>query len=140
MSNGRIKTASFGPSVIGVIIVFGAFAIVAWVLFRFAAPMQTNEDARAKKRSDAMAAVWQEAQEKLESPAKWIDKSKGTVQLPIETAMVLVENDYQVKPVAPSAVKVENPYPAGLGLGAPAPAAVTGSAATTGSSSAEVKK
>jgi hypothetical protein len=139
MANGRLKTASFGPSVVGVFILFCGFAVVAWVLFRFAAPAQTNEEKRAANRIAKAAAIAQEEQDKLESPAKWIDKTKGTVQLPIDLAMQLVANDYQVKPVQASAVKVEVPYPAGLGLGMPAPAAAA-SPAATGTASPEVKK
>ncbi|HEX4086899.1 MAG TPA: hypothetical protein VHY22_18435 [Chthoniobacteraceae bacterium] len=41
MANGRIKTASFGPGFIGVVLIFCAFAVVAWILFRFAAPTET---------------------------------------------------------------------------------------------------
>ena len=81
------------------ILLFCGFAAVAWVLFRFAAPTQTYEEKRAQTRRDKVAAINQEAQEKLYGPAKWIDKTKGTVQLPINMAMELVINDYQMKPV-----------------------------------------
>ena len=57
---------------------------------------------------------------KLYSPAQWIDKAKGTLQLPIDTAMDLVVNDYQSKPVQPSQVKVDDPYPYGLQMAAAA--------------------
>jgi hypothetical protein len=104
------------------ILLFCAFAVVAWILFRLAAPTETYEDKRAQTRREKVAAITADAQAKLYSPTKWIDKTKGTVQLPIDTAMDLVINDYQQKPVAPSQVKVETPYPLGLQLGAaPAP-------------------
>jgi len=114
MSNGRLKTASFGPGFLGVILLFCAFAAFAWVLFHFITPGETYEEKRADARRAKVAAINQEAQEKLYSPPKWIDKAKGSVQLPIDVAMELVVNDYQSKPVHPSAVKVENPYPYGL--------------------------
>jgi hypothetical protein len=137
MANGRIKTASFGPSFIGVILLFCAFAVVAWILFRFASPTQTYEEKRADERRAKVAAINTEAQAKLYGPPTWIDKTKGTVQLPIDVAMDLVVNDYQSKPLQASAVKVENPYPAGLqGAAAAAAPAVSGSAAPAVSGSA----
>ena len=75
MSNGRLKTASFGPSFIGVILLFCGFAIVAWVLFRAAAPTQTYEEKRAEGRREKAAAIVKEAQDKLYSPVKWVDQS-----------------------------------------------------------------
>jgi hypothetical protein len=57
--------------------------------------------------------------------------------LPIDVAMDLVVNDYQQKPVQPSQVKVEIPYPAGLQMAAATPAAASPAAA---SPSPEVKK
>jgi hypothetical protein len=126
MANGRIKTASFGTGFLFAILLFCAFAVVAWILFRFASPTQTYEDQRAQTRREKVAAINADAQAKLYSPVKWIDKTKGAVQLPIDAAMDLVINDYQQKPVAPSQVKVEAPYPVGLQLGA-APA-VSGTA------------
>jgi hypothetical protein len=131
MANGRLKTASLGTGFLAVVVLFCGFAIVAWLLFRFAAPTQTYEEKRAQARRDKVATINLEAQQKLYGPVKWIDKTKGTIQLPIDVAMELVVNDYKQKPVHPSAVKVENPYPAGLQLApaASAPAAPAASAA-----------
>ena len=114
MANERLKTASFGPAFFVVALLFCGFALVAWFLSRFVASMQTYEEKRAQARRDKVATINQEANEKLYGPPKWIDKAKGTVQLPIETAMDLVVNDYQRKTVHPSQVKVDNPYPYGL--------------------------
>jgi len=130
MANGQLKTASFGPSFLGAILLFCGFAVVAWILFRFAAPTQTYEEKRAQARRDKVAAINQEAQDKLYGSAKWIDKTKGTVQLPIDTAMEVVINDYQQKPVHPSAVKVDDPYPLGLQMAAAAGSPVAGAAAS----------
>jgi len=113
--------------------------VVAWIFFRFAAPTSTYEEERAQKRRDKVAAINAEAQEKLYGAPKWIDQAKGTVQLPIDTAMDLVINDYQTKQVQPSQVKVENPYPAGLQTVA-APAAAAASPAAAAKPSPEVKK
>jgi hypothetical protein len=132
MSNGRLKTVSFGPSFLGGILLFCGFALLAYIAFKLVAPTATYEDQRAADRKAKAAAINAEAQEKLYSPAHWISQAKGTVQLPIDTAMDLVINDYQHKPVQPSQVKVDNPYPYGLQMAA-APAAVA-------SSSPEAKK
>jgi hypothetical protein len=131
MASERLKTASFGPGFLGAILLFCGFAAVAWLLFQFAAPSPTYEEKRAQARREKVAAINAEAQDKLYGPAKWIDKAKGTVQLPIDTAMDLVVNDYQTRPVGPSQVKVDDPYPYGLQMasGGPAPApAVSGTA------------
>jgi hypothetical protein len=123
MSNGRLKTVSFGPSFLGGILLFCGFAVLAWIAFRLVAPTETYEDERAKQRVAKVLTINTEAQQKLYSPAHWIDQAKGTVQLPIDTAMDLVIADYQTKPVQPSQVKVDNPYPVGLQMAAAAPAA-----------------
>jgi cytoskeletal protein RodZ len=125
MANGRLKTASFGTGFLGAVLLFCGFAAVAWIFFRFAAPTPTFEEKRAQERRDKVATINEEAQKKLYGPAQWIDKTKGTVQLPIDVAMDLVVNDYQQKTVQPSQVKVEVPYPAGL----QAPAAAAAAAA-----------
>ena len=129
MASEPIKTASFGPGFLGAILLFCAFAVVAWILFRFATPSPTYEEKRAQARRDKVAAINIEAQDKLYGPAKWIDKTKGTIQLPIDTAMDLVVNDYQSKQVQPSQVKVDNPYPYGLQLAAAAATSSTSSIA-----------
>jgi hypothetical protein len=153
MDDGRLKTASFGPGFLGAVLLFCAFAVVAWILFWSAAPTQTYEEKRAQARRDKVAAINAEAAAKLYGPPKWIDQAKGTIQLPIDTAMDLVVNDYQSKPVQPSAVKVDNPYPYGLQMAAAAPAAAAAgpakaaaspggspAAAASATPSAEVKK
>jgi hypothetical protein len=129
MANERLRTASFGPGFLGAILLFCAFAAVAWLLFRFATPSPTYEEKRAQARRDKVAAINAEAQDKLYGAPKWIDKAKGTVQLPIDTAMELVINEYQTKPVGPSQVKVDNPYPYGLQVAAAAQAAAPGAPA-----------
>jgi len=133
MSNGRLKTASFGPGFLAAVLLFCGFAVAAWILFRFVAPGTTYEDKRAQARRDKVATINAEAQQKLYAPAGWIDKTKGTVRVPIDAAMDLVINDYQQKPVHASQVKVETPYPAGLQLAA-APAAPTTSSTVSMSS------
>jgi hypothetical protein len=118
-----LKTASFGGAFLQGVLLFCGFAVIAWMLFWFLAPGKTYEEERAELRESKLAAINADAQKKLYGPPQWIDKDKGTVQLPIDLAMDLVIQDYQHKSIHPSQVKVEVPYPAGLGLGAtPAPA------------------
>ena len=132
MANGRLKTVSFGPSFLWAIVLFCIFALAARFLFWLAAPTQTYEEKRAQTRKDKVAAITLEAEQKLYGGAKWIDKTKGTVQLPIDVAMELVINDYQQKPVHPSQVKVDDPYPYGLQTAVAAPAAAAGASPAAG--------
>jgi len=129
MANDRIQTASFGGTFLKGVVLFCAFAVAAWMVFWLISPQQTYEDTRTKNREDKVATILKEAQDKLYSGPKWIDKTKGTIQLPIDDAMDLVVNDYQQKPVQASAVKVETPYP--YGLQSPAAAAASASPAAT---------
>jgi hypothetical protein len=141
MANGRLKTASFGAGFLGAVLLFCSFAVVAWVLFHFVGPSPTYEEKRAQDRMDKVAAINADAQDKLYGPPKWIDKTKGTVQLPIAVAMQLVVNDYGKKPVQPSQVKVEVPYPYGLQQAAAAPSVSSTSGTSSAASPApEVKK
>lgn len=112
MPNGH-RTASIGFGFFWGIIVFCIFGLVAWLLFRFAAPQETFEDKRAKARVEKRDALKKENEQKLGAYA-WVDKAKGSVQIPITRAMELAMADLKNKSVQASAVKVENPYPAGL--------------------------
>jgi len=109
------RTASLGLTFFWGIAVFCGFAFLAWVLFHFAAKPETYEDKRAAARLEKRAALEKENEQKLGSYA-WVDKAKGTVQLPIDRAIELAVTDLasEKRPVHPSSVKVENPYPAGL--------------------------
>jgi hypothetical protein len=144
MANARVKTASFGPGFLGVIIIFCVFALAAWIVisavFHFASSTPTNEDKRADSRRTEAGKIAQESTDTLYSPAH--KDAKGNIQLPIDVAMDLIVNDYQTKQVQASQVKVENPYPAGLQspVAPAAPTAAAPSAATaTGSNTGGAK-
>ncbi|SRR5581483_7606140 len=109
----EIRKVSLGFWFFWGIAIFCLFALIAWVLIRFAAPQETFDDKRAKARVEKLASLKKENDAKLNSYA-WIAKDKGTVQIPVDYAMELVANDLKSKPVQPSAVKVEVPYPFGL--------------------------
>src|SRR5438874_1894234 len=113
MPNGH-RTATLGITFVWGILAFCGFAFIAWVLFRFAAPAETIEDERVTARLEKRTALEKE-NDKL-NHYSWKDQKAGTVQLPITRAMDLVVADLgqNKKPVAPSQVKVESPYPAGL--------------------------
>ena len=130
MATERIQTASFGGTFLKSVVLFCAFAVAAWLVFWLISPSPTYEDQRAQDREKKVATILKEAQDKLYSGPQWIDKAKGTIQLPIDDAMDLVVSDYQNKAVQASAVKVENPYP--FGLQSPAAAAASPAAATKG--------
>ena len=116
------------------IAIFCGFGVLAWILFRFAAPQETLDQRRANARNDKLTALHKENDAKLQSYA-WIAKEKGTVQIPIARAMELAANDLKNKPVRASAVKVESPYPFGLQPPPTAPAAAVPQIGTNPSAS-----
>jgi len=66
MANGTTKNSHFSAPVSWGRFCFSAlFAVVAWILFRFAAPTQTYEEKRAQERRDKVAAINADAQQKL---------------------------------------------------------------------------
>jgi hypothetical protein len=84
-------------------------------LFRFAKPVETIEDKRAKARVEKREALEKDNADKLNRYA-WKDQKTGAVQLPVARAMELVIADRGEgkRPATASAVKVEQPYPVGL--------------------------
>jgi hypothetical protein len=117
-----LKKASVGPVFIGGILVFLLFALLVKVWFHFSAPAENYDDKRAAARIAKRQALDRDNRQKLTAYA-WVSKDKGVVQIPIEDAMKLVAVELKNKPVQASAVKVENPYPAGLQQAPAAPAA-----------------
>ncbi len=118
----EVKKVSLGVWFFWGIAVFCGFGVIAWILFRFAAPQQTFDEERAKARVEKLEALNKENDAKLDHYG-WVAKDKGTVQIPIARAMELVANDLKSKAVGPSAVKVEQIYPYGLQPPPSAPAA-----------------
>lgn len=135
--SGDLKKATAGRKFLGSILLFLAFALIFGIgaLCHHLFPgMQENFDAkRGEARSEKLEALNKENEQKLTTYA-WVNKDKQIVQIPIEQAMKLVAAELAVKPVNPSAVKVENPYPYGLqDVPAPAPAVSGTAPATSGS-------
>ena len=90
-----------------------AFVVVAAVFAASLAaskPVHEVELKRAAQRTATRAKLDAEALEKLNSLG-WVDKAKGTVHVPIATAMSMVVAELTAKKPAPSSVKVEAPLP-----------------------------
>ena len=90
-----------------------AFVVVAAVFAASLAaskPVNEVELKRAAQRTATRAKLDAEALEKLNSLG-WVDKAKGTVHVPIATAMSMVVAELTAKKPAPSSVKVEAPLP-----------------------------
>jgi hypothetical protein len=127
--SSELKKASVGPAFLGGILAFLIIGLFVLIWFCISGKPESFDDKRAVARVAKLDALQKENEEKLTSYA-WVNKAKGTVQLPIDRAMELVVADLKAKPVQASSVKLEPIYPAGLQQ-APAVAApaATGSAA-----------
>jgi hypothetical protein len=106
------------------IFLFCAFTLMVVVWFNFLGSQQSYDDQRAAARATKLQALRTEDQKSL-SGYSWVNKEKGLARIPIERAMEMVASESKNASVAPSTVKVENPYPAGL---APVPAAAPAAA------------
>nr|MDQ3621312.1 hypothetical protein [Verrucomicrobiota bacterium] len=96
-------TFVFGIACLGIF----AGLIVFWI--KASAPEEYEvEEQRAQDRAQRLAALQKEEQAKLTTPG-WIDKEKGVVQLPIETAMAATITELKAKKVAATQVKVQPP-------------------------------
>ena len=113
-----IKKASFGPAYLMGLAIFSGFVLLVIVWFKLQGSNQTYDDQRSAARSTKLAALRADDHKALSNYA-WANKEKGVARIPIDRAMELVAADLKNATVAPSSVKVENPYPAGL---APQPA------------------
>ncbi len=83
--------------------ILGSFLVLAglsWAIHRYTQPAPLGED-RAAVRAKALAELRAAEAEALSTPA-WIDKTKGLVRLPVQTAMALVEREWRNPPLARS--------------------------------------
>ena len=95
---------------LGTAAAFGVVALVFGGRLASHKPVDEVEAKRAAQRLEARTKLDTEAQAKLDSLG-WVDKTKGTVHVPIADAMKLVVADLRAKKPAPSSVKVEAPLP-----------------------------
>jgi len=123
MANERLKTASYGAASSGGPALC-SFAVVAWLLFRLwrrCRPTRRSGEARRTRWPPSMP------KPRISSTApKWIDKTKEPFNCP-STRDGSGGQRLPAEAGAPSDVKVDNPYPAGL-QAAPAAAAAAPSA------------
>jgi len=117
------RTAFANPVYFRAILGFCLFSVVALFWFRLYQKPESYEQKRAAVRLKMLQDLRLEDEKKLNTYS-WIDEKKGVVQVPIERAEELVMEELKTKTAQPTAVKVENPYPAGLQsapVAAPAP-------------------
>jgi len=120
MSTER-RTALPNASFLFGIVVFCLFAALATLWLRMIPRTESYDQKRVALRQEKLRTLRVEDEKRLNSYA-WVDQKKGVVRIPVERAMEVVAAELAQKPVHPSEVKVENPYPAGLQQ-QPAPAA-----------------
>ena len=120
MSNANTLSspARPGSAYWGGIILFSVFTLLVIVWFKSLGTQETYDKKRGDVRVTKLQALRAEDAKTLTEYA-WGNKEKGVAHIPIDRAMELVASELKASTVSPSAVKVENPYPAGL---APAPA------------------
>lgn len=124
----ELKKVSTGRKFLGSIVLFLVFAALVMIWRHFSPTQQTLDEKRGEERIAKRLALQKQTDAKLLTYA-WVNKDKGIVQIPIDKAMALVVPVLAAKPVKPSDVKVENPYPYGLqDVVAPAAPAASGTA------------
>ena len=121
MSTERRKALLSGPFIRG-ILVFSLFAMAALVWFRVSSRPESYDAKRASVRLEKLENLRKDDAKKLGRYA-WANPQKGIVQIPVGRAMEIELMELKNKPVQPTGVKVENPYPTGLTTQQPAPAA-----------------
>jgi hypothetical protein len=110
------------------LVLAGGFAllllfVIAVRLLTGLAPAPDEDAARAAERAKAYQELQTENAQKLEKYA-WLDKAKGTVQIPIERAMELAIAELNSKRPAPAGpISTPAPSPAASPEATPSPAA-----------------
>jgi hypothetical protein len=99
-------TARPGISFLAGIATFLVVGVVALIVRSTLSSGPTYDPKRAEARLAKLAALRKEEQAKL-STYGWVDKTKGTVHLPIERAFELIVGQLRSQEPAPSTVKAE---------------------------------
>ena len=107
------QTAFVSTAYFRAILVFCLFSVVALLWVRMVPKTETYDQKRAAFRLKTLQELRVEDEKKL-GRYSWVDEKKGIVQIPIERAEEIVMAELKTKSPQPTAVKVENPYPAGL--------------------------
>jgi hypothetical protein len=110
---------------VGVVLLFALFGVIVVAVIGPGPRGDTYERMRAEDRVKKLKDVRDEAAKALTSYA-WVDKSKGTVRLPIDRAMELTVADLANKkpaPAYPIAAPESSAAPGGVASASPAPSA-----------------
>ena len=86
--------------VVGLLVIILFWIINQWLVNQ-ATPTDTQEAERSTLRVKNLAELRVENQAKLETYA-WIDRAKGSVQIPVTEAMHLVVSELNAKPPRPA--------------------------------------
>lgn len=126
---------------LGIIILFLLFGVIALALIGPAPRHDNYEQMRAKKRTDLVKTVRDEEAKALTTYA-WIDKAKGTAQIPINRAMQITADELaKQKPMQAGPIATPSPAaaaaPAAPGVAGPAPAASPAPSGTPKAKTAE---
>jgi hypothetical protein len=73
---------------LGIVLLFGIFGLIAFVLMKASARGDTYEQKRAKVRTEKLEAAQKENVTALTTYG-WVDKTKGIVRIPVDQAMKL---------------------------------------------------
>lgn len=118
---------------LGVVLLFGLFALLVWAIMGMMSRGDDYEQKRAVVRVEKLKGVREEASKALVGYAL-LDPAKGTVQVPIERAMQLTVTELAQKKPMPAG-PIATPPPAGAqqaapGVPAPAPSPSAAPSAT----------
>ncbi len=86
---------------VGVVLLFAAFALLAWAVIGSMPRRDHYEDKRAQVRYEKLKAYHEEVDPHLAKYA-WVEKEKGTARIPIQHAMELAVVDLAQKNPAPA--------------------------------------
>ncbi len=128
---------------LGVILLFGFFALVVWVVMSLMPRGNDYEQKRATARFEKLKTVREEANGALNGYA-WIDKTKGSVRVPIARAMELSVPELARKKPAPAnpigdSASHPGPQAAATVTAAPAPSAAISPAPNSTPAATEVE-
>jgi len=127
---------------LGVVLLFFVFGIIAWAVI---GPSHRTTDYEQKRAADRMAKLktLREQDNQALTGYAWVDKTKGTVRIPIERAMELASADLARKKPAPAG-PIATPPPEAPAAGTNPPGAAHGTqpgpAASPAATSAPVAK
>jgi hypothetical protein len=109
------QTDNTNTGVVATIVVVGSFAMIAVSALLYAMVRSEEAEVDAERPIyadlDTIASLDRQQEAALNAPARWVDKEKGKVGLPISRAMKLTLDDYRKDPA-----KASPPIPPGLVL------------------------